>query len=246
MVKGSIEWFYYNANTEENANMKVQLDALRRDFIFRFSPDCLEQMNGRELLRNVFNNDNRSMMHLLMYDREYRHFGASSEYSYMSIIYKGADGYWTLFEKNKHYKMNQEEAERKAEVIRDCIVQGARIIEKSELNSVADYRQLEKKLAVIMPFYYYVTILKYYQMLFPQFFPGMYADETLTRTIQILGLKNMGHKKRLLNAGIISIFIRNCKIDNIIFNVVYAREWGWIGEREQCLAAEDNFGKQWC
>ena len=200
-------------------------------------------MNGQELLSRIFDSTPDTMMYLLMNDYDYRMgFGASSEYPYMSIIYKGKDGLWTLFEKNKHIKMTKEDALNKAEEIRDIILKCIDTISESTLRTAEDYKILEKKLSQISNIYNYVTLLKYYQMVFPQYFPCMYSDFTLARCVQILGLKYVGKSanKRIQNMGVISLFIRNCGIHSSVFGSVYADEWGWTGNRETCPAADEN------
>jgi hypothetical protein len=239
---GSKEWFVDKAASSDKKALADRMEFLRKDFLEKFSPKNLETMNGAQLLERVFNNTRDSMMYLLMMDPDYRNFGASSEYSYMSIIYKGSDGIWTLFEKNKHIKMSQLEAEEKAVQIRDQIIACINIIANSRLTTVEDYKLLEKKLSNETSLYNFVTILKYFQMVFPNYFPGMYSNFTLSRCIQILGLKYIGKSsnKRIQNMGVISIFIRNCGIHNIVFGSIYADEWGWEKTCETCPAADEK------
>lgn len=242
-IVGSKEWFVEKANTESKIKFMHRMEQLRERFIEKFSPDMLSRMNGEELLLKVFDNTPETMMYLLMQDSDYRKFGASSVYSYMSVIYKGADGIWTLFEKNKPIKMTLAQAKKKAEEIRDIIVSCTEIINKIELNNIESYKNLEKKLSEVSPLYNYVTFLKYFQMIFPYNFVAMYSNETLERCIQILGLKFGGKSsgKRIQNMGIISLFIRNCDINNIVFCSIYADEWDWVAPRETCPAANENF-----
>ncbi len=243
MTIGSCEWFAENAKKESKIKYKENVEMLRTAFLRNFSPEKLKAMSGQELLNCVFDNTADTMMHLLMFDYDYRMgFGASSEYPYMSIIYKGKDGLWTFFEKNKHIKISKDDAIAKAKEIRDIILKCIETISESKLKTADDYKVLEKKLSQISDIYNYVTLLKYYQMVYPQFFPCMYSDFTLTRCIQILGLKYMGKSanKRIQNMGVISLFIRNCDIHSSVFGSVYADEWGWTDNRETCKAAEDN------
>lgn len=241
MTVGSYEWFAEKAKNPRKAEYQKSVEALRDIFLKKYAPSKLKAMNGADLLNHVFDNTDDTMMHLLMYDHEYRMgFGASSTYPYMSIIYKGKDGLWYLFQNNKSINLSKQEAEEHAEKIRDVILRCVDIIEKSSLNTVEDYKQLDKKLGNVSNLYNYVTILKYFQMVFPYHFPCMYSDSTLNRCIQILGLKRVGLKKRIQNMGIVSIFIRNCGIHTSVFGSIYADEWGWTGTKETCLASEEN------
>lgn len=243
MVVGSREWFAGMAQKSDKIEWRKNVEVLRDKFLNRFSPSKLKAMSGEELLNKVFDNTNDTMMYLLMHSHEYRMgFGASSEYPYMSIIYKGKDGLWTLFEKNKNIKLTKEEAIEKAEEVRDVIIECINTISESQLNTTEDYKILEKKLRGVSDLYNYVPLLKYYQMVFPYYFPCMYSNFTLTRCIQILGLKLMGKSsnKRIQNMGAISIFIRNCGIHNSVFGSIYADEWDWVGIKETCSSADDN------
>ncbi len=239
---GGKEWFVAKAKNKDRGEYVNHIEQLREKFLERFSPQNLEHMDGAELLERVFDNKHDTMMYLLMYDSQYRNFGASSEYPYMSIIYKGSDGCWTYFYKNDHIKLSQIEAETKAEEVRDKLLACVKTIDEVKPNTISDYTILESKLREISFLNNYVTFLKYYQMVFPYYFPGMYADSILNRCIQILGLRSGGTstRKRISNMGIISIFIRNCDINNIIFGSIYADEWGWTKTAETCPAAQEN------
>lgn len=242
IVIGNIEWFKYNSQKQDVINRVEFVEKLRNKFLKMFSPKALKSMSGKELLIKVFDNSDNSMMNLLMMNSDYRWFGASSKYSYMSIIYRGADGIWTYFNKNKHVKMSQYEAEQQAVAIRDGIIRCIELIDSSELDSIDGYKDLELKMVNTFESYNYVTILKYFQMIYPFYFPCMYADKTLDRCIQILGLPMLGTsaKFRIRKMGVISLFIRMCDINNIAFNRVYANEWGWDKACKACSAAEEN------
>jgi len=240
MLIGSIEWF--KAKADNKKEYRSYMENLRYKFLERFSPTRLKEMDGKELLDRVFEKTEDSMMHLLMFDPEYRRFGASSEFFYMSIIYKGADGIWVLYEDNTHTKLSQAEAEEKAVWVRDMLINCCNLIETSSLETVDDYKKLKKELKKICKYYSYTTVLKYFQMVYPYYFPTMYSDDTLIRCISILGLQLAGRStlKRIENAGLISLFIRNCNINNIVWGSIYEDEWGWDDTKEACPAASYN------
>lgn len=243
MTIGSCEWFKEKAKNPRKVEYQNGVELLRDSFLKNFSPKKLQAMRGAELLSRVFDSTPDTMMYLLRKDLKYMNgFGASSQYPYMSIIYKGKDGLWYFFQNNKSILLTKDDAEIKAEEIRDVILMCVDVIEKSTLNTVEDYKLLDKKLGDISYLYNYVTILKYFQMVFPYYFPCMYSDFTLNRCIQILGLKRVGQKKRIQNMGIISIFIRNCGIHTSVFGSIYADEWGWTGTKETCPASDENMG----
>lgn len=239
-IPGSTDWFKEKAKDAKHQKFISNIEDLREAFYERFSPEMLEDMSGKDLLLKVFDNDSNSMMYLLKHDKDYRNFGASSTFPYMSILYRGADGVWTYNDKNNNIKLFEDEAIEKAIYIRDSIIKSVKAIESTNLNSIEGYAELEKKLSAIAPIYSYVTILKYFQMIFPYYFPGMYSDKTLVRCIQILGLPLPGKSKRIANMGVISLFIRQCDINNIMFNHIYAYEWGWEKPCESCQNAVNN------
>ena len=71
----------------------------------------------------------------------------------------------------------------------------------------------------------------------------MYGEDTLDRALHILGLPN--HKgDKFIAAGEISLFIRRCKVHNIIFNEVYSAEWGWDDPKPPCENAAANFSNR--
>lgn len=240
MLVGSPEWFAQQAKSKENINIESHMESLRELFLKKYSPEKLLEMDGEDLLENVFSHNKTSMMYLLMFDSNYRWFGASSEYTYLGIIYKSANGIWTLYDRNKHIKMSPNEAKEKAEFIRDKIVSCANIIDDFQLDTIDDYKKLSKALKAEWKCCEYVTVLKYFQMLYPYYFPGMYSSGFLKRALKILGLPY--GSDRIINAGELALFIRRCGINNIVFNNIYAAEWGWhekVGETP-CEAAISN------
>jgi hypothetical protein len=66
----------------------------------------------------------------------------------------------------------------------------------------------------------------------------MYAERTLSRAIRILGLTDHGKSHLFENIGEISLFIRECNINNMAFNDIYSDEWGWEKSVPPCEAAK--------
>ena len=237
--QGSPEWFYDRAQTPEASEYSNNIESLRERFIDSFAPDKLSVMSGQDLLKNVFSNRPSSMMYLLMNDGAYRNFGATGQYKYLQVVYQGIDGEWYYKESVHPELLSPQEAEKKAEWVRNQILYCAEQIETIEIfQTIQDYETLQNLTEKVF-FYKFPWMLKYYQMIYPQYFPGMYADKTLERALHILGLPN--HEKRLLNAGEISLFIRRCDVNNIVFNKIYSDEWGWDEDRKPCKNATQNY-----
>lgn len=238
-IVGSPEWFHHKAKEEKRISFRNKMEFLRGKFIDRFSPSILKNMTGDELLDKVFG-DNGSMLMLLMYDDDYRDFGAAGKYKYLGIVYKEAGTTWKYKEGAKAETITYGEAKNRAIEIRDKLIYCMDTIESIEFNSISDYDRLDQRLKKVF-FSQYTWVLKYYQMIYPQYFSGMYAPKTLDRALKIIGLPNHGDSKRILNNGELSLFIRRCDINNIIFGDIYADEWGWEGNPPSCQNATSNY-----
>lgn len=239
-IVGSPEWFYETSKSQYLKEFRQRTEELRKQFNARFAPEVLRLMHGKELLEKVFGNG-EAMINLLMFDPTYRRFGASGEYKYLGILYySDGDGSWRYNENNHAESISEKEAEIKAERLRDELLECISIIEDMELNSLNDYEMLDDALSHI-PFSKYAWVLKYYQMIFPQYFPGMYADNTIDRALSILGLPSHGKKKRIVNAGELSLFIRRCDVNNIVFGHIYGGFWGWEDDASACPSASHNY-----
>ena len=243
-VIGSPEWFNEEAKATKYIQLqKEKIETYRANFLERFAPDKLAEMSADELLQNVFGSKGPSMMQLLMFDEDYRRFGSIGKYIYTGVVYQTNEGKWHYREGEKSQDISEGEAKQKAEYIRDLLLEAVQIISSTNLNTIHDYESLNDSLSHIF-FYQYAWTMKYYQMLFPYYFPGMYADgknKTLDRAIEILGLEQpRGNKKRLIKAGEVSLFIRRCDVNNIIFNEIYASQWGWDKPYRVCPNATDN------
>ena len=60
----------------------------------------------------------------------------------------------------------------------------------------------------------------------------------------MLGFKPYAKEKRILNMGELSLFIRRCDVNNIVFNKIYEAQWGWMGIRKPCENASDNYANR--
>lgn len=236
---GSPEWFNEKAQEIDYVRFSERMEGLRVVFYDRFSPDKLKRMSGEELLEVVFGNRKDSMIKWLMFDPEYRDFGAPGEYNYLGIVYETKENGWKYRAENNIYQITKSEAVEKAEQTRDKLLECINCIRSIEFKTIKDYEMLEEKTKAIY-FYNYAWVIKYYQMIFPYLFPGMYSDSIIKRTIEIIGLKYHGNARRLLNVGELALFIRRCDINNIVFNKIYSDKWDWAGSFYPCEAAEDN------
>lgn len=241
-VQGSPEWFNEKSKTNKKKQWQETIEDMRESFIERFSPEKLAGMDGNELLKVVFGNDEKTMIHLLMYDKNYRSFGAPGKYKYLEIVYQKNDGEWCYKESSRAVTVSYEEAVQKAEYVRDMLMDCIDAIKETGVfETIQDYKALDERMAKNF-IYKYAWVIKYYQMIFPQFFAGMYADSTLDRALNILGLPNHGKSQRLINVGELSLFIRKCDVNNIVFNKIYEDEWDWGDDNKPpCKNAAVNY-----
>ncbi|MBQ3968847.1 MAG: hypothetical protein II685_00005 [Clostridia bacterium] len=237
---GSPEWFNEKGRSMTRNRMPIDIERMRASFCERFSPDALSKIDGNHLLRNVFGNSDSCMIRLLMFDDSYRWFGAAGKYVYLGVLYnKKETGAWTYKEGSRAVDISYSDAEEKAEYIRDKLLECINcIVRIGCFTTIYDYEKLDKALSKVF-FSKYTWTLKYYQMLFPHIFPGMYADDTINRALSILGLPD--HGNRILNMGEIALFIRRCDMNNIVFNTAYDDQWTWRGSPPPCESASDNF-----
>ncbi|MBP5490667.1 MAG: HNH endonuclease [Lachnospiraceae bacterium] len=241
MGVGSSDWFHQMSLSEEIQRYQQYIEDKRAEFVEKYSPEKLAVMDGEVLLSEMFGEGN-SMRWLLNHSEEYKPFGSTARVKYTGIIYPMGDT-WTYNPKTAYpLEVTREEAVNYAEQVRDRLVECVDVISNWKLNTVQDYAELCNRLKT--PSYsVYMWILKYYQMFFPYFFPGMYGSDTLSRATEILGLPDHGKSlnKRFQNIGEISLFIRRCDINNMVFNKIFENQFGWTDEMGPCDAAEENW-----
>ncbi len=237
MKIGSPEWFNQKSKEKQHIDFQQIMEQRREQFCQKYSPENLSSMDGGKLLSQVFNK-NGMIGQLMSKDGDYRNFGTTGKLWYLAIVYQTEEGAWRYRTNKETINILKEDAPKYAVKVRDEFLSCINIIKENEpYNSESDYWRLDEALKKCY-FSKYVWILKYYQMFFPQYFPGMYGDDTMNRAMDILGLPKTS--KRLVNAGIISLFIRKCNINNIVFNNIYEEKWGWEGKQLPCESYSSN------
>lgn len=239
---GSPAWFRTISTLSKYQDHFIYTENLRERFLEKFAPEIIANMNGKELLRDVFGSRNSMLFVLTGKDSEYGHLGSCGAYKYLWIVYCTEDGLWTYKCGARKRQISVDEAMVRASEVRDSIVRATNIISKKQLpDRLSDYRLLEEQLSGIF-FYTYGWFLKYLQMVFPEWFPCMYADNTLHRALEILGLPDHG-TERYLNLGEIALFTRKCGIKNINLTDVYGTMWGWDDTCSPCAYAKNNWAE---
>lgn len=235
---GSPEWF--NRKAQDPAVIKHcnRTEDLRFDFLEKYAPDKLADLSGKSLLENAFG-QNDSMMQFLWDDYSFGTLGSQGK---LGFLYK-MNNRWRYNENNNAEFVSDTEAIDKGEEIKNNLLYCIDAIKGTDLNSLEGYKILDDKLSVVK-FSTYTWALKYYQMCFPQFFPGMYSDPKIKRALRILGLPDHGNRTaRIMNLGELALFIRRCKISNLLFGKVFGDEWGWDNNisKPMCPAGSMNY-----
>ena len=171
MKTGSPEWFREKASLNAYMRYQERAEELRYSFLERFSPEKLASMTEKELLSTVFDDGDTMLMMLEKKDGEYNIFGSIAYRKYLNVLYK-KDGVWRYNENNNAKTISHSEALTYAVDIRDSLNNCIDIIGKSSLDSVEEYKKLYEEIAGTF-FSQRLWALKYYQMVYPQFFPAL-------------------------------------------------------------------------
>ena len=166
-------------------------------FKSKFSPEILKELNGMDVLNTIFLHDGDK--NNLCYNLEF-----NNRYSFAGSIKGGTAFKYSLFKSNKNQQwvsgsslnqisLTEEEAIEEGTKIRDALVQGADLIEKTDLNTIKDYDILENELNKIFsnsgcsPSNSWVH--KYFVLLFPEKLACMHSNQMKIDTIKKFNLE---------------------------------------------------------
>ena len=243
-LAGSPEWFRQKASDTKIVEMQRRHDILRAKFKEKYSPANLKQMDGRDLLVNVFNTTS-GLLYQVLVDETYRDFGAGSKFPYIwPIRFDQASNTCKIFINSKGTDVSTTEAETRALNIRDQLIRYTEEIDDiASFDSISDYELLEQKTKSI-DFADHLWTIKYLQMIYPNVLPQMYADQFVKRFLIKFGLQRHG-SHRLINYGEISLYRKKCAIPIDSFTHVFADEWGWNNDDlEPCIYSQYSQGEK--
>ena len=163
----------------------------------KFSPEKLKDLQGMDILNTIFLHEGDK--NNLCYNLEF-----NNRYIFAGSIKGGTAFKYSLFKSNKNQQwvsgsslnqisLTEEEAIEEGTKIRDALVKGADLIEKTDLNTIKDYNELENELNKIFsncgcsPSNSWVH--KYYTLLFPEKFPCMHSNQMKVDTIKKFNLE---------------------------------------------------------
>ena len=150
-----------------------------------FSPDILDSFKDSDIIYKIFSHDSdkNTLCYNLEFSKDYEFAGSISGGSaYKFGLFKHTKtGKWTTGSSKKSKVVSENKAIEIGSKIRDAIVVGAKYIDKSSLNSIEDYINLEKKLGEIFSncatSHLNQWIHKYYVLIFPDKFPVVHWDK---------------------------------------------------------------------
>ena len=162
-----------------------------------FSPEKLEALTDDNLLQTIFytsGDNSNALCYWLESKKEYRNlFGSiagGSAYKF-GLFQKKEDGIWYTGSPQKPQKLSDAEALVLGKQIRDALVNGANLIRSAELNSIADYEQLDVdiKSAVGEQLYNLAWVHKYFAMICPDKLSGFHSTEWQCHALRCLKIK---------------------------------------------------------
>lgn len=151
MKIGSQEWFYEKSNSENSKQHQEMMESRRTQFLDKFAPERLSEMDGDTLLVKVFGPSNSSMMYLLMFDEYYRWFGAAGKYVYTAgLYYDQSKRTWKYKQGQEAIAISPKEAKDKALYMRDKLIFCVRSIQDAGVfKSINDYKRLNQRLSSV-------------------------------------------------------------------------------------------------
>lgn len=159
----------------------------------KFSPERLKEFEGIDLLNYMFmhDGDKNNLCYDLEFNKMYNFAGSiKGGAAYKFYLFKKKDiNQWVSGSPHNQRILTIEEAIEEGTKIRDALVNGAELIEESNLSTIKDYDDLEDELNKIFsdcgcsPSNSWVH--KYYVLIFPDKLPNMHSNymkiETLKR-----------------------------------------------------------------
>lgn len=183
LISANIIKNYLNENNLGDLE-KEEYEEMFSSFKSKFGLEILENLEGRELLDSLFlhEGDKNNLSYCLEFSDEFKKAGSIKGGSaYKHVLFMNKNGQWVYGSSKKNSSiLNENEAIEIATLLRNNLVEGANIIETSQLNSIEDFKNLEVRLSEIFndclfkPNFSWIH--KYYTLLFPERFPVMHSE----------------------------------------------------------------------
>lgn len=176
---------------------KEQIESAREEFVSRFNYKLLSSLSDEELLSRVFyttGDNTEALCCWIEMNKDCKNYFGSisggSAYKF-GLFQKKETGMWTTGSPQKSQELTDEEAVQRGREIVNALVKGAEIIEKAELNSLADYEKLDDdlKAEVGEQFYNWAWFHKYYSIMFPEKLSNYHSTDWQCHVLRSLGIK---------------------------------------------------------
>ena len=217
------EWFREKA--KEYPTLDEEADQLYIDFQEKFPPDFLENLTGKDLLSTIFlnpyNKDN--LCRIMEYDKKNRgYFGSikSGSASKYGLYYSPKEKSWITGTTQKPVHISEDEAINIGTQIRDYLVEGSKILaECDNLDTVDEFLNVYTRLVDVTDGYINkIWVLKYYHMIYPDFYPPIYSEGAQKIALERIGREIGANPFERL--GEMKEFVNECEISNVMFNKI--------------------------
>ena len=220
----SPEWFREKA--KEFPNFDEEADNRRAQFLEKYAPDKLRDLEGLDLLRTIFLNDQNkdNLCYELEFDGKMRElFGSiksGTAYKY-GLHYSKKQNSWATGAARSPQLLTEDEAIELGDQIRDYLVDGADIILSHEkIETLEGYQELYKELnAATEGYVNRVWFLKYYHMIAPDLFPPIYSENAQTTVLSAIGYDPDDNS--VIRMGQMQLFVQKCGISSVLFSRIF-------------------------
>lgn len=230
------DWF--KSHEGEFNDVLAEAETQYEDFQSRFAPEILAQLRGEELLHKMFysevtNKDN--LCYYLEFHTKVRElFGSvagGSAYKF-NLFYQKKKSSWVTGSSAKPKLLSLDEAIILGTEIRDALVRGAEIIKANQdINDAEGYNKLYNQLfATLGKYINLLWVQKYYHMIFPDMFPVFYNEAWQRHVLDKLNIEP--YDSGFVRMGQISLFAKECDIENVIFAQIIYKYCTMVDEGE--------------
>lgn len=240
-------WFQAKAQELPGFDEKVQpfYDSFKK----KYAPDILATLSGKEVLATIFLNpyNKTNMCYEMEFDKDIRtYFGSiksGTSYKY-GLHYSKKNQTWASGTSQNPDFISEDEAIIVGTEIRDYLVSGARVLEEYQmLDSLKQFNEVYERLVDATGGYVNrVWFMKYYHMMFPNFFPPIYSEKA-----QNIALERIGETPETTpfgRLGQLEMFVKECGISNAVFNHIM---WFYaIGEATEEDVEEEVVKRKSC
>ena len=233
------EWFQQKA--AEYPSLDDEANQLLTDFQAKFAPEYLASLSGEEMLNTIFLNavNAENLCRVLEFGAQIKDtFGSiKGGNAYKYGLYYSTQGAWMTGSHQKPRQLTVEEAVEVGTKFRDHLVAGANAIKDyGELTSIEDYKKLHQILHTVTEGdIERVWFLKYYQMLYPEFFATNYSDYAQRTVLGAIGEEK--ERYPFVCMGQIRFYANKCGISNVMFNKIF---WDYYSEEATVAKTEPS------